>query len=106
MLSILFAFAAHATCPEPFVFQGQPSCVSLSYAEGRTVLENRCEHPVWLDQSVRLPKDPSGPVPAKATVTIRDLNVFTLGMGGELFQAVATLAPECVEPAPLQVAKQ
>ena len=89
MLWILVALTANAACPAPFVFEGQPQCVALSYTDGRTELENRCEHPVWLDQSVRLPRDPSGPVPAQAKVTIRDHSSFTLGMGGELFLAVA-----------------
>jgi len=95
MLLILVAALASTPCSSLFVFQGQPDCVELSFTDGTTELTHACPHPVWIDQAVRLPEDPAGPVPADTTVRLRDHSTFTMGMGGELFRVVAGIDPTC-----------
>ena len=77
-------------CPVDFDYAGQPACVALDWEGERTRVENRCEQAVLLDRAVRteLPLVLPG-----QTVWVRDLSAFTLGMGGELFRAVAHQKP-------------
>jgi len=100
MLFLFLTFAAIAAPSETtFEFVGQPECVELSYADGQTQLDNNCEHALLIDQSVLAV--PGGLVLPNTSTTLRDLSAFTLGMEGELYRAVATVAepPEEV-PAP------
>ncbi len=91
---LLLAVALAATCPPAFVFVGQPECVDLAYADGRTELVNRCEEVVLVDQSVQ---GTFQPVLPGARAALRDLSAFTLGMRGELYRAVA-LVEVCEAP--------
>ena len=77
-----------------FTFVGQPECVELSYADGRTLLNNTCPDPVVVDLSVQLAQDGKRKpvVPPETSTHIRDLSAFTLGMNGELFRVVAVLS--------------
>ena len=94
---LLIAASAWATCPSvTFEFDGQPECVSLSYADSRITLENSCTVPLLVDQSIQIHAStdiPLGLIPAQTTTEIRDLSAFTLGMNGELYQVVALLGP-------------
>jgi len=94
---LLTAASAWAACPSvTFEFAGQPECVSLSYADSRITLDNRCASPLLVDQSIQIHASadtPLGLIPAKATTEIRDLSAFTLGMNGEIYQVVALLGP-------------
>lgn len=99
MSLLLFPLVATAApCLETtFEFVGQPDCVELSYADGRTQLNNTCPHALLLDQSVRLPR--STPlVHARASTQIKDLSAFTMGMDGTLYRVVATVRTTCEEP--------
>ena len=92
ILSLLVA-AAHAACPAPeFVFQGQPDCVALSFADGHTQATSQCAAPILVDQSVQLRAGESI-LPPGGTATLRDLSFFTLGLEGRLYRVVAVLAP-------------
>ena len=102
-LLLLLSAPSQAACPvSPFAFVGQPECVALTYADGRTHLRNDCEATLLVDQAVALPGADGHPqqlVGAHEEVVIRDLNRFTLAMDGGLYGVVATLAEvpaECV----------
>ncbi len=104
-MSVIVALSLSATAAPPtFGFAGQPDCVALSYADGRTQLRNDCEHALLIDQSVGLGSGPAFTVvPAAGTTSIRDLSAFTLGMDGELYRVVAWMqAPS--EPADVEAA--
>jgi len=107
MLVLLFTLLAHAA-PLQFAFVGQPDCVRLAYAEGRTTLENGCDQPVLVDQSVVRPtgRHATGIVPAGVTTSLKDLSWFTLGYEGQIYKVVAVVAepdhPEVSETGTLQ----
>ncbi len=93
-MSLVLALAAALLLPTAracplvdFVFQGQPDCVELRYAAGQTRLTSSCEAPVLVDQSVLA----AGVIMPGASVEIRDLAAFTLGLEGKLYRAVAEL---------------
>ncbi len=98
---LMIAATARATCPQTtFEFNGQPDCVELIFEDGRTRVTNACEYPLLVDQSVQLHLErgaSSGLIPAQTSAEIQDLNIFTLGMNGRLYQVVAEVAPT---PAP------
>jgi hypothetical protein len=83
------AMLAWGACEEGFVFEGPPECVEIYWREGVTTLHNACEVPVVVDRSVRPPGVAAGPVASGATVSLRDLSFFTLGVDGRLYRAVA-----------------
>ena len=80
----------------------------LAYAEGRTTLENGCDQPVLVDQSVVRPtgRHATGIVPAGVTTSLKDLSWFTLGYEGQIYKVVAVVAepdhPEVSETGTLQ----
>ena len=96
MFLVLFStlVATAAPCLETtFEFTGQPDCVELTYADGRTQLNNTCPHALLLDQSVQLPGS-TGSLPlvqAHASTQIKDLSAFTMGMNGKLYKVVAVV---------------
>ncbi len=95
-MSLVLALAAALLVPstaqaEPsleFEFQGQPACVELEYTGQSTRLTSRCEAPLLVDQSVLA----AGIILPGATVEVRDLSAFTLGLEGRLYRAVAQVA--------------
>jgi hypothetical protein len=95
----LLTVAAIATpsSPTTFEFHGQPACVTLTWADGRTRLDNACEQPLLVDQSVHLWAEdrPVGIVLPLASIELRDLNTFTIGLHGTLYRVVA------VQPEPV-----
>lgn len=98
-LALLLAAVAPAAEPT-FDFVGQPDCVTLTWeGDGHTLLENACDHPLLLDQSVQLPSQRIGLVPAGATTRVRDLSAFTLGAAGRLYRVRAVL----LEPEPAEL---
>lgn len=105
-MSVIVALSLAATAAPPtFGFAGQPECVALSYADGRTQLRNDCEHALLIDRSVGLGSGPASTVvPAAGTTSIRDLSAFTLGMDGKLYRVVAWMQdpsqPAAAETAP------
>jgi len=93
------AEAPSAPCAARFTFVGQPDCVQLTYVDGRTRVDNHCDAPLLVDRSVQ--PGASQPVPAGASTWVRDLSAFTMGLDGELYQAVAQLhecTPTCSPP--------
>lgn len=92
---------ASAAAPDPavsFTFVGQPDCVSLTFDGAHTLLENGCTEGVLVDQSVLLPGEPGPVVPPGEAARLADLSAFSLGLGGDLYRAVAQVA---VAPAPV-----
>lgn len=84
---LLLVAAAEATPPQvSFEFKGQPECVSLRYEDGVTHVTNGCEHPLLVDQSV------GGIILAQASAEVRDLSAFTVGLDGQLYRVIATVA--------------
>ena len=96
MLAILLMLTAtaQAACPQAsFEFQGQPACVSLQFEDGKTTVTNACAQGILVDQSVVLRPEEAF-VPAGGTSEIRDLNTFTLGMAGKIYEVVALVEVE------------
>lgn len=96
-LFVLSALSLASTCTEPVVtYHGHPNCVVLTHAGAQTLLTNRCDQPLLVDQSVQTTVALSeGPlVVPDAQVALRDLNRFTLGFEGRLHQVVATVTCE------------
>ncbi len=96
-MSLVLALIALLVAPAQaqsveFDFVGQPDCVELSYTGEHTRLVNGCAAALLVDQSVHA----AGLVMPGATVEVRDLSAFTIGMEGLLFRAVAHV----VEPVP------
>jgi hypothetical protein len=85
VFALLF-FSAQAACPATFVFSGAPSCVQLHFDGTRTHLDNACESAVLVDQSVATE---TSIVAAHTSVSLRDLNRFTLAVDGRLYSVVA-----------------
>lgn len=92
LLSLLALSATASPCATRFVFVGQPECVELTYADGRTQLANQCEEVLLVDQSVQGTFQPV--LPGK-TVEVRDLQAFTLGLQGKLYRTVALVEETC-----------
>ncbi len=92
---VFLAASAFAACPVSFEFNGQPECVQLSYQDGQTSVINECADPILVDESVRLDANhpsPSGIVAPHSQAVIRDLSAFTLGMNGQIYGVVASIA--------------
>ncbi len=92
LLSLLALSATASPCATRFVFVGQPACVELTYADGRTQLANQCEAVLLLDPSVQ---GTFQPVLPGHTVDVRDLQAFTLGLQGKLYRTKALVEETC-----------
>lgn len=99
-MTLFLVLAALASAsPIAFDFVGQPDCVEVRWTGQYTRVVNRCEHPLLVDQSVQLSHGP-GVIAPGATVELRDLSAFTMGMDGRLYRVVAVIAktPEPTAP--------
>jgi hypothetical protein len=103
LLSALTAFAEgpaepgpqdEPVCDTPFVFQGQPECVTLKWVDGVTKATNGCDALILVDASVQ---PGFAPVAPGQEVALRDLSAFPVGFEGELYRAMAVHNPACAE---------